>query len=268
MRVIALCAATAGALLLAASFDAPSAALAVTAPELAEAELSVGSAQSAGRERALLVALGVLGGLALIVAIVRVAVGRLQAIGSSDIGEFLSQSWVTSVIAFAIGACAAAAAYALDVVGTQAIYAAFAAALVAAVFATAGAVIRPGQAEEITILRWLGAMTSGLIAAFLVVSLLAASALALDPSLPSTVAGWLAEADMEPVRRAAFEDEVERLVLAVVIGTLFSALTVLLLRGVADSKRAASERRQLQQELQRLRELIEGKSDGTEGPPE
>lgn len=230
--------------------------------------MSIGSAQGKGRERALLIALGVLVCLVLIVAIAGGVAGRLQAIGNSDIGEFLTQSWVTSVLAFAIGACAAAAAYALDFAGTQAIYAAFAAALVAAVFATAGAVIRPGQEEESTGLRWLGAMASGLIAAFLVVSLLAASALALDPGLASTFAGWVAEFDAEPFQQAAFEDEVERLVLAAVVGTLFAALTVLLLRGVADSKRAASERRQLQQELQSLRELIEGQANGKEGPPD
>ncbi len=226
------------------------------------------SAQTKGRERALLIALGVLVCLVLIVAVVRGAAGRLQAIGDSDLGEFLSQSWVTSVIAFVIGIGAAAAAYALDVSGSQAIYAAFAAALVAAVFATAGAVIRPGEEEEITALRWLGAMTSGLIAGFLVISLLAASALALDPSLPSTIAGWVAEADAEPFLRTAFEDEVERLVLALVVGTLFSALTVLLLRGVADSKRAASERRELRLELQRLRELIEDQDRGKREPRE
>ena len=320
LRVLALCGAAAGIVLLVASFQAPFVAADVTTPDstkpganrpvanllpsfgprdsaagnhrfsgtafaqnpasnggpvgvnvaqsLDRGPVSIGSAQSKGRERAVFVALGVLVCLVLIVAIAGGAAGRLQAIGNSDIGEFLTQSWVTSVLAFAIGACAAAAVYALDIAGTQAVFAALAAALVAAVFAAAGAVIRPGHEEETTTLRWLGAMTSGLIAAFLVVSLLAASALALDPSLASTFAGWVAEFDGERFQQTAFEEEAERLVLAMVAGTLFAALTVLLLRGVADSKRAASERRQLQQELQHLRELIEGQAHGKEGPPE
>ena len=217
-----------------------------------------------GRGRALLIALGILVVLVILVVGARVAAGSLRVVGDLKVGDLLTQTWVTSVVAFVIGACGGASAYALDASGSQAIYAAFAAALVAALFGSGGSVIRPGDEEEIVALRWLGAITGGVIAGFLVVSLLAASALALDPSLPRSLAEGIADAAGDsPSQQAAFEREVERLVLALSVGTLFAALTVLLLRGIAESERAANERKQIQEELQRVRELLEGRGAET-----